>query len=150
MDFSKHQLAEKQFVSVKFSTCEYDDTIELDVITGDFDNDALSDIENSLDHVDFIDTTKCLSTWLWSHIKEDYTTTRSIEIGVLQDSLTISIEPIGCRGGFMSQGCDICNDGLGNDVTECIAYKDATTIDKGEYLDIEVCGACLCEYFNGE
>ena len=43
-----------------------------------------------------------------------------------------------------------CNDGLGNDVYECIEYEDAKEIDEGEYRDVKVCCDCLYKYHYGE
>lgn len=48
---------------------------------------------------------------------------------------------------FSMRGCDICADGLGNDVYDCNGYSP----DDGQVYDgFEVCHECLCIIHNGE
>ncbi len=49
--------------------------------------------------------------------------------------------------GFSHQGCDCCNDGLGNNVEPVVGYNPKTK--EVEELG-DICGECLCFFANGE
>jgi hypothetical protein len=50
---------------------------------------------------------------------------------------------------FSKRGCDNCNNGLGNNVTDCRAHVQSTETG-WDYYDVQLCGACLCAYHNGD
>ncbi len=51
------------------------------------------------------------------------------------------------KGSFSHQGCEICNDGLGNLIYDCHGYNPTT----GEIQEVyQICRQCLYLHANGE
>lgn len=50
---------------------------------------------------------------------------------------------------FSHHGCENCANGLGNDVTTCIAAFKNDVNDWDEFT-IELCSECINAYYNGE
>ena len=53
---------------------------------------------------------------------------------------------------FSYEGCENCNNGLGDDVRDVqlfVAGKDGT-ISLKDWFDVRLCHTCLCAYYNAE
>ncbi len=46
---------------------------------------------------------------------------------------------------FSWQGCDNCNDRLGNDVYDCKLFPSLEHARTGEYWEVQLCGKCVYE-----
>jgi len=52
---------------------------------------------------------------------------------------------------FRRMGCDCCNNGLANDVYECVLHKhDYTGEVDGLTVEVNICAECFCIFHYGE
>ena len=144
MDFSKMQIAEKVYYRVTIERKDWrDQSVEVELLTGDYNNSAIEEIISLLDNVDYPnpDNHDTIAKSIWCFIRHDKP---------MPDYDGIAIESVENEAYFSHNGCDIRNDKLGASVYDCIAYKDAKDVDKGEYWDIQVSGEALYNYHYGE
>jgi hypothetical protein len=51
---------------------------------------------------------------------------------------------------FRRMGCDCCNNGLANDVYDCVLHKHDYTGEVVRTEDVSICSECLCIFHYGE
>lgn len=142
------QMGEKVFYDLKIDGAHPTlGACRVELLTGDFNNEAVSEIENLFDNIDYTKNPSWVASQVWKQIKGNWDRPGDM---TLPGGLSLVIEREEPEAGFSPLGCDWCNNGLGNDVYECIEYDDATKIDRGEYFEVRLCNECRCKYHNGE
>ena len=142
MNIKECNIGEKQFYTVGLDYDGDGDRLQLELLTGDFEG-AVDDLVNSLEYLRFPSEQSIMTASLiWQAIKDNWNESQAFTVG----GLGVEIEAVEPEASFSHEGCDLCNNGLGNDVLPVIFYQEAEDINTGEYIDGEVCGDCLCDY----
>lgn len=71
----------------------------------------------------------------------------------INDERIIGIDILSKEEYFHSQGCENCNNKLGNDVQDCACITDSEFYGKDkvdDWYSIKLCGGCLNSHYNGE
>ena len=75
-------------------------------------------------------------------------TAKQIDEFIVKEELTcLTIDGEEQEAYFSWRGCDICNDGLGNNVYDCSGFHPSSGSIVTGY---QVCGGCLCYIYNGD
>lgn len=144
MDYK--QIAQKVFYSLTVENETDSDDGVLELLTGDFNDSNYDEIVNCLESIDTPENdVEPLCNAILGAIRNSWDNPENVEL----NGITVTLKREESEPGFSHSGCDICRDSLGNNVYSCIGYNDATAITKGQYVDIDVCGDCLCTYHNG-
>lgn len=149
MEFS--QIGEKVFYTVTFETEQYRTKETLELLTGDFNDSNYDAVLSGLEYVQAPESRTdsqidSIIEAVLSEIRDNWDSPGNLEF----DEIEITIDRQETESEFSHSGCDLCRDGLGNNVYSCIGYNDASEIKNGQYWDIDVCGDCLCSYHNGD
>lgn len=154
---SKKQLGEKVWYTVNLETEEDSAECRVELLTGDYDSNSEHELMSSLEFVELVEEdASIIASRIWQHIRDNWDQPTALNYKVVRltghrlGSLDVTVTREEMEPSFSHSGCDICNDNMGNNVYDCIAYDDATKIDNGELWEIEVCSDCMYEYHYGE
>lgn len=148
-------IAEKVFYNVTIETETESNDCRLELLTGDFNDNNYDELISCLSWFDLPEQFNChaVTMSVIDSIRDNWDSPETVYFPGSRDTdhieVTITIERETAEPSFNHSGCDLCNDGMGNSVYDCIGYDDASKINEGNYHEIEVCGDCLCNYHNG-
>lgn len=150
-----NQIAEKVFYTVTIETESERNDCRLELLTGDYNDNNYNDVISCLEWLDLPAgfNHHAVTESILDSIRNEWDKPETVHFPGNRDTdyieITATIEREEPEPGFTHGGCNICRNGLGNNVHECIGYNDATRINNGEFIELDVCGDCLCEYHNG-
>ena len=144
MNFVDMRIKEKLFYNIELKTSNTEIMCEVELITGDTDNEAVKTLVSALNYIGYHGANHTAS-FIWSSIKQPWSRHTEIKIAIQTTNhiLTIEINRIVNTVVFSYSGCDICMNGQEANVYNCIAYDKQGDVKNGDFWAIELCKTCL-------